>query len=258
MLDLDYLPIVFHTQQGSSGSTRSRPRHTSTPGAAVLPAHAGSLPAQAAAAGAGAFLPALRELTLRRSLIRLDSFLQLSKLTNLASLTLFDLQLCTARWVKVSEPVVCKATADVLQHLQGLEALILGNGFVLEEPPVALAPLSAWTRLQAVTLCGDAFDTAALAHLPSSLTYLDLCGYDDDDPADYDLCVSPSSLPQLPLLREVILNSLRVNPQVVGRFTGVQELCIWRPALLVSAEPDEGLFNDAGVLRSPQGLAGRT
>jgi hypothetical protein len=173
----------------------------------------------AAAGGSAPFMPALRELYLSKSKVRHDSFLQLSQLTGLISLRLRDVTLTTASWAPVADRRACKAFTAVLQQLQGLETVEL-QGFVLQDPAVALAPLSTMQRLQQLSLSTDACSTAALAHLPTSLTSLNLLGFEDDynDGVSF-LSLATSSLKQLPLLCAAHLTCLSLDPGVLAGWT---------------------------------------
>jgi hypothetical protein len=230
------IPVVFYTQQDSSGpSIRSEQwASTAQPLAAASNSSGGEgsgtaiprmqltgLPAAAAtaAAGSASFMPALRELYLSKSKVQHKSFLQLSQLTGLTSLRLYDVTLSTAAWAPVADRRARKAFTAVLQQLQGLENLEL-EGVVLHKPAVALAPLSSMQRLQRLSISTEACSTAALAHLPTSLTYVDLRGFEEDyDDGRSFLSVATSSLKQLPLLCAAYLTCLDLLPEVLAGWT---------------------------------------
>jgi hypothetical protein len=190
--------------------------------------------AEPPAAAAPSFLPALKHLALAVCKVQHKSFLQLSQLTGLTSLCMHHLTLCTASWAPLkADQHACrtsKAFATVLQQLQGLKALMLLKGAILQDPAAALAPLSTMQHLQHVSLWTDACNTAALAHLPTSLTSLELRGYKEDVwPSGNNMSflrVTTSSLPQLPLLCCAKLEWVRLEPGVLACWSGLTELSI--------------------------------
>jgi hypothetical protein len=225
-LHLYRCPVEFHTPQDAGGPSTSSMQRSST-SQPLSAADKGSddqdssaaMQLSSAAASAGspaAFLPALRELDLSNSKIRQETFLQLSHLTGITSLRLHEVTLCAAAWVAVSEQQGSQAFTAVLQQLQGLETLEVERT-VLQYPAVALAPLSTMQRLQRLSLSTDACSTAALAHLPTSLTSLELLGYEEDYAGDFSyLSVSTSSLPRLPLLCAARLTLVNLQPGVLA------------------------------------------
>jgi hypothetical protein len=257
-LSLGGFPVAFHKQQQSNGvSTRSRQRASTAQSLAAdasssngkrgsgkrsnqQAAKLGKLPASftPAAVTAGrdvaSFLPVLRELLLSNCMVRQDSFLQLSQLTCLTSLHLHRVVLSTAAWTPVAEQQARTAFTAVLQQLQGLETLILGDGVILQgvervmheggiilqeyTSAAALSVLSTMQRLQHLELSTGVCRTAAhLAHIPTGLTRLGLDGdeYDHDSSMGF-LRLTPSVLPQLLLLRAVQLECVELDPTVLG------------------------------------------
>jgi hypothetical protein len=167
-------------------------------------------------------------------MVRQDSFLQLSQLTCLTSLNLHRVVLSTAAWTPVAEQQARMAFTAVLQQLQGLETLILGDGVILQgeetlidqdglilqyiTSAAALLALSTMQHLQHLELSTEVCRTAAhLAHIPTGLTRLQLDGdeFDHDSSLSW-LRLTPSALPQLPLLRAVQLEWVEMDPDVLG------------------------------------------
>lgn len=142
--------------------------------------------------------------------------------------------LSTAAWAPASKRQARKASTAVLQQLQGLQVLEMQD-FVLHDPAAALAPLSTMQHLQRLSLSTDACSTAALAHLPTSLTSLELRGYEDDwdDGMSY-LSVMTSSLKQLPLLCAVHLTCLSLGPDVLAGWTRCVPPHVLSPTLLLT------------------------
>jgi hypothetical protein len=242
-LSLSHLPVMFLTQQLASGVSTNNMQRASTEqfleaapsssGSAGMlrmqPSGASPAAAPAAAGGLPAFLPALRELCLYDCRVRDEGFLQLSQLTGLTSLRLVEVTLCAAGWAAVSKRRARKAIAAVLQQLQGLETLEL-QGFVLHKPRKALAPLSTTQCLQHLSISTDVCNTAALAHLATSLTSLALVGYRENyKKGQHFLCATPRTLPRLPLLRKARLVWVDLGPGVLpcwGRCVGKLDLCL--------------------------------
>jgi hypothetical protein len=178
-----------------------------------------------AAGGSRCFLPALQELELHRCELSHGDFLQLSQLTSLTSLELQHVTLCTAEWAPIAAQQVCEAFAAVLQQLQALKSLKFADGVVLQDPVAALAPLSTMQRLQDLSLCSGSWSTASLAHLPSSMTRLDLNGYVVGTGLG-TVEVTAASLPHLPLLRAANLSWVLLEPGVIAALKGLTWLSI--------------------------------
>jgi hypothetical protein len=249
-LSLNCVPVMFLTQQHASGVSTGSMQRASTeqfleaaPSSSrsadllrMQPPDASPVAARllllAAAAGGlpTVFLPALRELCLYDCRVRQEGLLQLSQLTGLTSLCLVEVTLCAAGWAAVSKQQACKAITTLLQQLQGLETLEL-QGFVLQDAAAVLAPLSTMQRLQHLSLSTDTCNTAALAHLPTSLTSLALLGCEDDYKEGHTcLRVTNNTLPRLPLLRKARLIWIDLWPGVLSsRCVGKPDSCLgWR------------------------------
>lgn len=114
-------------------------------------------------AAPGAFLPQLQSLRLDECWMRKSSFSQLGQLTALTSLRLTLISVSRGASRAQLQPRQFEATLEsLLQQLQGLRQLVLEECVALQQPEVALAPLSTMQRLQSLTLDGSAFNTDAL------------------------------------------------------------------------------------------------
>jgi hypothetical protein len=102
-------------------------------------------------------------------------------------------------------------------------------------------------HLQRVALSADSCRADTLAHLPSSLTYLQL--YKGEDHEYARLAVRAANLPQLPALRELHLGDIALEHSVLGQWTGLQTLELDGVGFLSADDEGDEATNSSGDTR---------
>lgn len=179
------------------------------------------------------FLPRLKHLDISNCSLSLDSFKQLEKLSGLTSLQLSDWDLhktdsnlCVETTTGMMLFASATAVQAVLGQLSGLVELKLGGGYQLDPKELTLCPLRKMHHLQCASFSADICSTAALTHLPRSLTCLSLTGYPGANIQAAGLSFSPAIAVHLSALQQLEIDRLILEPQVIVSLSTLQKLAL--------------------------------